>query len=299
MTKIKWDESNIPNQKGRVIIVTGSTSGIGKEAVRILTDKEATLVMAVRNTEKGDLVAAEIQNTNPKAIIKVMPLDLTSLESVKDFAENFSQYFNRLDVLINNAGIMMCPFGRTEDGFELQMGTNHLGHFALTGLLMPLLKNTRDSRIVVTSSVAHKFGNINLSDLNWENRKYNTNKAYGDSKLANLYFAYELVRKFKNDADAPIVTAAHPGWTRTELQRHKGWIRFLNNFFSQPPAMGILPSLRAGFDPNAKAGEFYGPAKFFEMQGYPVQVKSNNLSHDEGIAKKLWDLSEAITGVKY
>ncbi|WP_321296950.1 oxidoreductase [Marinifilum fragile] len=299
MTKMKWDESNIPNQKGRVIVVTGSTSGIGKEAVRILSDKEATLVMAVRNTEKGDLVAAEIKNTNPKAIIKVMPLDLTSLESVKDFVENFSRYFNRLDVLINNAGIMMCPFGRTADGFELQIGTNHLGHFALTGLLMPLLKKTKNSRIVVTSSVAHKFGNINLSDLNWENRKYNTNKAYGDSKLANLYFAYELVRKFKNDADAPMVTVAHPGWTRTELQRHKGGIRFLNNFFSQVPAMGILPSLRAGFDPNAKAGEYYGPAKLFEMQGYPVKVKSNKLSHDEEIAKKLWDLSEVITGVKY
>lgn len=299
MTKSKWDESHIPNQKGRVIIVTGSTSGIGKEAVRILTDKEATLVMAVRNTQKGYQVASEIQTVNPGANIKVMQLDLTSLQSIKRFSENFCKSFNSLDVLINNAGIMMCPFAKTEDGFEVQMGTNHLGHFALTGHLMPLLKKTKNSRIVVTSSVAHKFGKINLEDIHWESRKYNTNHAYGDSKLANLYFAYELVRKLKNDPDAPMVTAAHPGWTRTELQRHSGGIQFLNNFFSQAPAMGILPSLRAGFDPNAKAGDYYGPAKFFEMQGYPVKVKSNKLSHDKEIAKKLWDLSEELTMVNF
>lgn len=299
MTKSKWGESHIPNQKGRVVIVSGSTSGIGKEAVRILTDKEATLVMAVRNTQKGYKVASEIQTVNPGANIKVMQLDLTSLQSIKRFSENFSKSFNSLDVLINNAGIMMCPFAETEDGFEVQMGTNHLGHFALTGHLMPLLKKTKNSRIVVTSSVAHKFGKINLEDIHWESRKYNTNNAYGDSKLANLYFAYELVRKLKNDPEAPMVTAAHPGWTRTELQRHSGGIQFLNNFFSQAPAMGILPSLRAGFDPNAKAGDYYGPAKFFEMQGYPVKVKSNKLSHDKEIAKKLWDLSEELTMVNF
>ncbi|NOU62079.1 oxidoreductase [Marinifilum caeruleilacunae] len=299
MAKAKWGESQIPNQKGKLVIVTGSTSGIGKEAVRILTDKQATLVMSVRNTQKGDLVAAEIQSANPEAKIKVMQLDLSSLESIKDFAANFNQYFDRLDVLINNAGIMMCPHAKTTDGFEIQMGTNHLGHFALTGYLLPLLKKTKNSRIVVTSSVAHKFGKINLDDINWEKRKYNTNNAYGDSKIANLYFAYELVRKLKSDPHAPMVTAAHPGWTRTELQRHKSGIRFLNNFFSQAPEMGILPSLRAGFDPEAKAGDYYGPAKYFEMQGHPVIVKSNQLSHDRDIAKQLWDISEEMTGVKY
>ncbi len=299
MKKIKWDSNNIPSQKGKVVIITGATSGLGKEATKVLADKNATVIMAVRNVKKGESVISEIKNEFPSADISVRELDLTSLESIETFAEGITNDFDRLDILINNAGIMMCPYSKTKDGFEIQMGTNHFGHFALTGYLMPLLKKTKDSRIVATSSAAHNMGNIDFSDINWEKRKYNTQRAYGDSKIANLYFMYELVKKIENEENAPKVTAAHPGWTRTELQRHSGLASFLNNFFSQNVKMGTLPTLRAAIDLEAKSGDYYGPRGFMEMKGYPVKVKSNKLSHDEEAARKLWEVSEKLTGVKY
>lgn len=299
MANTNWKNDNIPDQKGRIVIITGATSGLGKEAARVLSGKNATVIMAVRNTEKGEKAAEEIRKEFPGAEISVRSLDLSSLQSVQDFADGINKEFDRLDVLVNNAGIMMCPYSKTQDGFEIQMGTNHLGHFALTGHLMPLLKKTRDSRVVATSSAAHNMGNIDFSDLNWENRKYNTQRAYGDSKIANLYFTYELMRKFNGDENAPIITAAHPGWTRTELQRHSGLASFLNNFFSQNVKMGTLPTLRAAIDVDAQSGDYYGPKGFMEMKGYPVKVKSNKRSHDIEAARKLWELSEEMTGVKY
>ena len=201
--------------------------------------------------------------------------------------------------LINNAGVMMCPYSKTEDGFEIQMGTNHLGHFALTGQLMSLLKKTSGARIVVTSSAAHRMGKIDLADLNWENRKYNKSRAYGDTKLANLLFMNELIDRFGNDPDSPKVTAAHPGWTRTDLQRHAGGVRFMNAFLSQGPDMGVLPTLRAAIDPDAQPGDYYGPDRFMEMHGYPVKVKSSGRSKDREAARQLWDLSEKMTGISY
>lgn len=195
MAKSKWNTNNIFDQTGRIIIITGATSGLGEEATRVLAGKNASVIMAVRNLKKGETVADEIKKEFPQADLYIRELDLSSLESVKNFADNFKKDFDRLDILINNAGIMMCPFDKTRDGFEIQMGTNHLGHFALTGYLMSLLKKTKGSRIVATSSIAHRTGNINFVDLNWEKRKYNTQKAYGDSKLANLLFVYELKRK--------------------------------------------------------------------------------------------------------
>lgn len=194
---------------------------------------------------------------------------------------------------------MACPFATTKDGFEIQMGTNHLGHFALTGHLLPLLKSTKKSRIVVTSSIAHRSGDIDFSDINWEKREYNTSKAYGDSKLANLYFAYELARKLEGEADAPLVTASHPGWTRTDLQRHSGFFRFLNPFFSQGVEDGVLPTLRATIDPEANGGDYYGPSRMMEMWGPPVVVSSSERSHDKTAASQLWTLSEELTGVRY
>jgi len=299
MSKLNWNTQNIPDQKGRVVIITGATSGLGKEAARVLAGKNSIVIMAVRNVNKGETIAGEIRREFQNSDMSVRDLDLTSLASIKSFAEGILKDYERLDILINNAGIMMCPYSKTKDGFEIQMGTNHLGHFALTGYLMPLLKKTKGSRIVVTSSTGHRFGNIDFTDLNWENRKYNPSRAYGDSKLANLYFTYELASKLGTNADAPKVTVAHPGWTRTELQRHAGGLRFLNNFFSQGPDMGVLPTLRAAIDPEAESGDYFGPSRFFEMHGYPVKVKSNERSHDKEAARQLWDLSENLTGISF
>lgn len=297
--KTKWTTQNIPDQNGKTVIITGSTSGLGKEATRVLAGKGAKVIMAVRNTEKGDHVAKEIKNQFQAAELVVMNLDLASMKSVKSFADKFASQYKRLDILINNAGVMMSPFSRTEDGFEIQMGTNHLGHFALTGHLMPLLRKTKGSRIVATSSMAHRMGKIDFSDFNWEKRKYNTNRAYGDSKLANLYFTYELTKKLSSDPDAPMVTVAHPGVTSTELARHKPFFSFLNIFFAQSAEKGTLPTLRAATDPEAKPGDYFGPDGFMEMRGYPVKVESNELSKNAGNARKLWELSEQLTAVRY
>lgn len=299
MSKGKWNQENIPNQEGKVIIVTGATSGLGKEAVKVLTQKGATIIAAVRNTKKAENVVQEIKQMVPNAIIDIQKLDLASLNSIKAFAGRINARYKSLDVLINNAGVMACPFSKTEDGFEIQMGVNHLGNFALTGLLMPLLERTEGSRIVVTSSIAHRAGAINFEDLNWEKRTYKTSKAYGDSKIANLYFTYELARRMKNKANAPLVTASHPGWTRTELQRHSLFYRALNPIFSQTVEYGTLPTLRAAIDEKATSGSYYGPSGFMELRGYPVVVKSNALSNNEANAQRLWTLSEKLTGIKY
>lgn len=299
MAKLNWNTSNITDQNGKVVIITGATSGLGKEATKILAGKNATVVMAVRNTEKGALVADELRSAFPGAKIDVRSLDLGSLNSVKDFAEGVNASYDRLDILINNAGVMTCPFSKTEDDFEIQMGTNHFGHFALTGLLMPLLKKTKASRIVATSSIAHKQGKIDFADINWEKRPYSTMQAYGDSKIANLYFAYELANKLKDDPSAPLVTAAHPGWTSTELQRHSIMFRLFNPLFSQNVAHGVLPTLRAALDEHAKPGDYFGPSGFQELKGSPVVVKSTDLSHSDANAKKLWTLSEEMTGIQF
>ncbi len=193
----------------------------------------------------------------------------------------------------------MCPYYKTEDGFEIQMGTNHLGHFALTGYLMPLLKKTKNSRIVSTSSVGHNMGNIDFSDINWESRKYNTNKAYGDSKLANLYFIYEMARRLQNISNAPTPVVAHPGVTATDLDRHSLFFRIFNIFVAQKVELGTLPTLRAATDPDVKAGEYYGPEKMKGMRGYPVKTDSNELSKNIEKAQQLWAFSEKMTGISY
>lgn len=295
--KQEWNTEKIQDQAGRVIIITGASSGIGKAGAKILAEKNATVVLAVRNTDKGEAVVGDIKAELPQAKLQVMKLDLSSLKSVKEFADNFFKEFDRLDLLINNAGVMMCPYSQTEDGFEIQMGTNHLGHFALTGLLMPLLMKTKDSSIVNTSSLAHRQGNIDFSDIDWMGRTYQTGQAYGDSKIANIYFTNELVRRLEGIEGAPLVTAAHPGWTATELQRHIN-VGGMSSML-QEPKMGILPSLMAAYDEDAKPGDFYGPSGPEERNGYPTKVASNTLSHNIENAKKLWEISEEKTKVKY
>ena len=295
----KWDSQDIPDQKGRIAIVTGSSSGIGYETVRVLANKNATVIIAVRNLQKGNAALDQIKEQNVSADVGIMEIDLTDLQSIHNFAENFKKKYNRLDLLINNAGVMMPPYCKTADGFELQFGTNHLGHFALTGLLMDLLKKTSNSRIVNVSSGAHHYGNLDFDDLAWEKRDYKPMKAYGDSKIANIYFTCELQRKLESNGNEVIATAAHPGWTATELQRYAGFFSFMNPYLAQDISMGALPTLYAAAAPDVKSGEYFGPSGFMEMRGYPKKVKSNKLSQDREIAKKLWDVSEALTGVKY
>ncbi len=299
MSNSKWSEKDIPSQKNKTIIITGASSGLGKQASKVLAQKGATVIMAVRNVKKGEVVAKEIRTEFPNSNIIVKSLDLNSLKSIKSFADSFISDYNQLDVLINNAGVMMCPFSKTEDDFEIQMGTNHFGHFALTGHLMPLLLETKESRVVATSSVAHKQGDINFEDINWSKRGYKTVKAYGDSKLANLYFALELDRKLKNNPNAPIISVSHPGWTKTELDRHSGLASFIGNIIAQTPQMGTLPTLRAATDIKVKSGEYYGPSGVMEMRGNPILVQPNKMAQNEENAKKLWELSETLTGVKY
>lgn len=299
MAQQKWDSSNIADQKGRIAIVTGSSSGIGLETARVLAQKDATIIIAVRNLEKGKNAQQTIATTHPQADITVMELDLANLESVRRFAEACQKKLTRLDLLINNAGVMMSPYSKTEDGFELQFGTNHLGHFALTGQLLSLLLDTEGSRIVTVSSMAHKGGNLNFDDLMWETRAYKTMQAYSDSKLANLYFSYELSRRLQGHQYKTVAVASHPGWTATDLQRHAKLFDFLNRFFAQDIRMGALPSLRAAVDPDVRTGDYYGPGGFAEMRGYPQKVASNARSHNHENAEKLWDISGQLTGVAY
>lgn len=295
----KWTAENIPNQRGKVAIVTGSSSGIGFETARVLANKEATVIIAVRSAEKGKAAIEKILAQNKKADVELMILDLADLNSVEKFAEEFKKNYSQLDLLINNAGVMVPPYSKTTDGFELQFGTNHLGHFALTGLLLEVLLTTKGARIVNVSSTAHKFGNINFDDLNWEKRTYSPWRSYGDSKIANLYFTGELQKKLKESNADIRVTAAHPGYTATDLQRHTRITNFLNSLLAMDVSKGALPTIRAAFDESATGGEFFGPDGLFEMRGDPVKVEPNKLAKDGKIAEKLWDVSEELTGVKF
>jgi NAD(P)-dependent dehydrogenase (short-subunit alcohol dehydrogenase family) len=299
MSKNKWTSENIPDQTGRIAVVTGSSSGIGYEAARVLANKNAKVIIAVRNAQKGESALQKIIAQNANADVSVMILDLANLKSVKEFTNEYKSKFDQLDLLINNAGVMMPPYSKTTDGFELQFGTNHLGHFALTLQLLDVIEKTENSRIVNVSSMAHNYGNLDFDDLTWEERSYNKMKSYGDSKIANIYFTYELQNKLDKKGLKVKVTAAHPGWTATELQRHAGLFDFLNNFFAMKIEQGALPTLRAAIDPEALGKDYYGPDGWKEMRGDPMRVKSNELSHDKEIAKKLWDVSEELTGVNF
>lgn len=299
MSSARWTADRIADQAGRRVVITGATSGIGKEAARVLAGKNAAVVIAARNMEKAQKSVDEIRASFPKADVSCRELDLSSLKSVAAFVEAYATDFDQLDVLINNAGVMIPPYSKTEDGFEIQLGTNHFGHFALTGHLLPLLKKTPGSRVVVVASMAHHSGNLDFSDLNWETRSYKTGKAYGDSKIANLHFTYALADKLKGAGGNPMVVAAHPGWSSTELMRHSGLVTLMSKIFAQPGDMGALPTLRAGFDDDAAAGDYFGPANLFGMRGHPVKVKSNARSHDTQIGAQLWRQSEELTGVTF
>ena len=295
----KWTESDIPDQTGQVAVVTGANSGIGFETARALAGKGATVVLACRNLTKGQEAIEKINAAHSGARVRLMALDLSSLQSIRDFTHLFKEKYDRLDLLINNAGVMVPPYSKTQEGFELQLGTNHLGHFALTGLLVDIMMRSGNGRVVNVSSMAHKTGRIDFADLQWDTRQYKPWQAYGDSKIANLYFTSELQRRLQEKGAAVKVTAAHPGWTATDLQRNSGIVRFLNNFFAQKPQAGAWPTLLAAVDSTASGGEFYGPDGFMEMKGHPKKVKTNKLAQDQSIAARLWDVSEQLTAVQY
>ncbi|MBN1465423.1 SDR family NAD(P)-dependent oxidoreductase [candidate division KSB1 bacterium] len=295
--KNRWSSSDIPNQSGRLAVVTGGNSGIGYETALALAAKNATVILACRDEKRGEIAAEKINTANGVSNAIFMRLDLASLRSVREFSDNFRRTYAHLDLLINNAGVMMPPYGETEDGFELQFGVNHLGHFALTGLLLDSVLRTAGSRIVTVSSSAHQWGAVNFDDLNCGN--YSRVKAYGQSKIANLYFTYELQRRLERAGVSAIAVAAHPGWTATNLQQHAFFFRALNPVLGQSPAMGALPTLYAATAPDVRGGDYYGPDGFMQSRGYPIKVQSNALSHDRGVAERLWRASEELTQVSF
>ena len=293
-----WTTADIGDQSGRIAVITGANTGLGYETAAALAANDAHVVIAVRNVEKGKQAAARIGGD-----VSVVELDLTSLASVRAAADELKSRFDHLDLLINNAGVMTTPKSTTADGFELQFGTNHLGHFAFTGLLLDHVADVPGARVVTVSSNGHKLlADIHFDDLQWE-RGYNRMRAYSQSKLANLLFTYELQRRLA-DGHAAVAVAAHPGASNTELARNLPKVLLpvvnaLAPMFGQSAAMGALPTLRAATDPGVLGGQYFGPDGFGEQRGYPKVVASSEKSHDLALQRRLWAVSEELTGVTF
>ena len=283
---------HIPDISGRTVIVTGANSGIGRAAGAALAGAGAHVVLAVRNTDKGEAAAAAMPGKT-----EVRRLDLASLASIHEFAEG---YTGEIDILINNAGVMIPPLTRTADGFELQFGTNHLGHFALTNLLLEQITG----RVVSVASGAHKAGRIDFDDLNWERKGYKAVSAYGQSKLANLLFTSELQRRLTAAGSAVIATAAHPGYAATNLQFHSDkrggdmLMGVANRIFAQSEEDGALPTIYAAVE-DVPGDSYAGPSGFMEMRGAPKLVGRSAAAKDADVARRLWEVSEALTGVSF
>ncbi|MDP4084299.1 MAG: oxidoreductase [Bacillota bacterium] len=288
---------------GKRIIITGANSGIGFEAAKALTQKGAEVIIAVRNIQKGKVACDSIKDENPKAEIMVMELNLADLTSVRDFATNIINQFNNLDILINNAGVMIPPYSKTKDGFELQFGTNHLGHFALTGLLLPLLKKTPNSRVVTLSSLAHRGASIYFDNLDGS-KGYKAMKFYGQSKLANLLFAKEFDNRLKQNGITTLSIACHPGISSTNLFKFgkkdtPKFMRALMKVLFQPADKGALPTIYAATETSLKGGEYIGPDGRGNRKGNPtIETPSSGVYNIETM-KKLWDVSEKLTGVSF
>jgi NAD(P)-dependent dehydrogenase (short-subunit alcohol dehydrogenase family) len=305
MTTKNWTADDIPSQQGKTILITGANSGLGLEASKVLSSKGAHVIMTARNLKSGNEAISLIKKKNADAKLDLMQLDLSDFASIHQFSQEFHHKYKQLDVLINNAGVM-TPVKRefTKQNFEVQFGTNHLGHFLLTGLLLDILKGTPSSRIAIQSSGMHKSKmgkpDIHFDDLNFD-KGYSKFVAYSQSKLANLLFAYELDRRLKaNKIDITVVTA-HPGYTKTNLTRHTGFFvrAIISNILAQSVAMGTLPILRAATDTSVTGGEYFGPTKMNEMHGHPELVKSSDKSYDKELAGKLWKVSEKLTQINY
>jgi len=307
-----WTVDQMPDCSDKTVLITGANSGLGFEATKAFAKNGATVIMACRSTDRGKQAATEIQDTiaDTGAILHVRQCDLASLDSIESFATGIEGEYDAIDVLCNNAGVMAIPRQETEDGFEKQLGVNHLGHFALTGHLLYLVVGTEgESRIVTQSSGAHERGDMNFDDLHCE-QSYGKWEAYGQSKLANLLFAYELQRRLEaaNITDT-ISVACHPGYAATNLQYRgpeeegsklrMGLMKVANATLGQSAQQGALPMLYASVAPDVQGGDYYGPGGFMNMRGAPEKQSSNEASYDERDAKQLWEKSEELTGVTY
>ncbi len=306
--KAKWSAADIPDQSGRVVIVTGANSGLGYQTTLMLAAKGARVLMACRSLQRGNQAKEDIVKALPHAQLEVIDLDLADLESLRPAAEMLRGSLDRLDLLINNAGVMAIPRQVTAQNFERQFGVNHLGHFALTGALLPLLLSTAGSRIVNVSSLAHRNGRIDFSDLHGT-RKYSRFGAYSQSKLANLLFTIELHRRLQRIGAGTISVAAHPGWAATRLQyaapSETGStielyvMRTLNSLLAQSAAQGALPQLYAATAPGVSGADYIGPDGWMEMRGHPRKVTAKATALDENTARDLWQVSVAHTGQMY
>jgi NAD(P)-dependent dehydrogenase (short-subunit alcohol dehydrogenase family) len=303
-----WTYSDIPDLSGKLALVTGANSGLGLHATRGLAAHGAHVVMACRDLAKARTAMRRISAEIPHAKLEVLALDLADLSSVRRFAETLTERHERLDLLCNNAGVMALPHRTTRDGFEMQIGTNHLGHFALTGLLLPLLMRSGAARVVTVSSLAYMIGRIRFDDLSWTQR-YAKWPAYAQSKLANLLFAVELARRLQAASSKVISTAAHPGYAVTNLQMAgpqmensaigKLLMTVSNALFAQSAQMGALPTLYAATAPNVDNGEFFRPKGCLHISGAPTRGRPGPRAQDAAAAERLWALSERLTGVSY
>src|SRR3954454_5526222 len=303
-----WSTADIPSQQGRVAVVTGTNSGLGVVTARELARAGATVLMTSRDAARGADAEQRLRTAVPGADVRLESLDLASMGSIRAFAGRVSASYDGVDVLVNNAGVMAIPRATTADGFEMQLGTNHLGHFALTGLLLPALLKRPGSRVVTVSSTAHKVGAIKFDDL-LGHKSYFSWRAYAQSKLANLLFAYELQRRLAASNATTISVAAHPGYASTNLQavgpqqsRNKimGLLMNLGNVaFGQSADDGALPQLYAATAADVEGGCFYGPSRLMESRGAPKRVKSTSRSKDPALAGRLWSVSEELTGIRY
>ncbi|MDX8029420.1 oxidoreductase [Lentzea sp. BCCO 10_0856] len=293
----RWTEADIPDQTGRTVLVTGANSGLGLRTAQVLAARGAHVIMGCRSVQRGQTARRAVTGS-----AEVLELDLADLSSVRTAAETVSAKVGALDVLINNAGIMAVPNGRTVDGFERQFGTNHLGHAALTWLLLPALRQRPGARVVTVASLAHQYGRIDFDDPNWERRPYSYRGSYGQSKLANILFARELDRR---SSDVTSI-AAHPGVTVTDLTNNMAsahnslFLRIggkISHLFSQSVEMGALPQLYAATSPDARGGQYYGPDSFNGMRGYPAVSRMTAAARDDLAANRLWELTIKLTGI--
>jgi NAD(P)-dependent dehydrogenase (short-subunit alcohol dehydrogenase family) len=302
--KERWGFDDVPSQAGRTALVTGANSGLGYQTALMLARRGASVVLACRSMANAESAMASMRGAYPAEdlnLTAVAPLDLSDLGSVEAFAREFAARYSRLDLLVNNAGVMVPPFARTRQGFELQFGVNHLGHFALTGRLLPLLSGVEGARIVSLSSIAAWWGSVRrmLDDPNYERRRYDKWRAYGASKLADQMFIQEMARRLAAQKARAIAVAAHPGVSATGLFKYGRLGEWYASHFAQPPAMGALPVLRAACDPGAANGSYWGPDGFMEMSGYPVPARIPRRALDATSCRRLWELSEELTGVHY
>jgi NAD(P)-dependent dehydrogenase (short-subunit alcohol dehydrogenase family) len=313
--KDHWTTADMPDQHGRTAVVTGANTGIGYETALALAEKGAHVVLACRSEERGAEALQRIERAHPAgsadrvARTELVLLDLADLDSVRRFAEDFLETHDRLDLLVNNAGVMVPPFGTTEDGFELQIGVNFMGHFALTGLLVERLREAPEARVVTVSSLAHRSGRIDLDRFEGAayekgdgpgGASYKPWREYNQSKLADLMFAVELQRRLAAKGHASASLAAHPGFTATDLQHHMGrLLGALVGLWSNDAATGALPTLYAATAPAAEPGGYYGPRGFYEIRGHPAPAKIMPRARDAAMAGRLWEKAEALTGVRF